>query len=154
MPEAQDRAGLTENQRVRIQSEFRIPVDSTWPGTYWIICLDSESEMPTDDELAQIQSYLEFVIRRTYRESFARKLLEMPLPKCGGHNATILRKGWAHRGGWFYRASSWEFGPTYVPHEAPPQSLMAVLSLREDLVPAQWEQWKRDRPEIFPPPAQ
>ena len=84
---------LTSKQRKEIQERFKIPVDAYCPGTYWIASLDGESLMPTNEELAQIRSYIEFSIRRTYREYWIDAILSKPLPACEGHNTLILRRG-------------------------------------------------------------
>ena len=103
----------------RIRAGFRVPVDSSHPAAYWIISLDVDSLMPTDEELALLKSYQEFLIEAAYNEHFAERLKRLELPKCVGHNTVVFRKG-SHLEGtdnhWFYRRASWINGPTYVPY--------------------------------------
>lgn len=144
---------LNAEQRTRIQEEFRIPVDSFHPRTYWIVSLDYESEMPTDQELRQLRSFCEFLVRKYYTEGYHRRLLEaMPFAACAGHNTTIFRKG--SDDGWGYRRYTWQVGPPYVPNrmtrDYTPSSLVAVLERCESLLPEEWQRWMREHPDMFP----
>lgn len=147
---------LTKAQRKRIQERFHIPVDSSCPSTYWIISIDGESQMPTVQELAQLRSYCGFIVRKIYREGWANKILEMPLPYCSGHNTTIFRKGNPldpENTGWFYRKSTWSSGPFFVPcsteKDYHTHTLVELLYRCENLLPERWTKWKLDHPKIF-----
>lgn len=149
---------LSPAETQRIQSEFHIPVDSSDPGTYWIISLDSDSLLPTDEELALLRSYQEFAIKRIYTESFVERLLKLALPKCAGHNTVIFRKGSHIEGAdqhWFYRRISWVLGPTYVPFPSDRDykglTLRELLDRIENLVPQKWGKWKEKNKGIFSP---
>ncbi len=148
---------LAPEQRKEIQGRFKIPVDSSCPTTYWIVSIDGESSMPTNEELAQIKSYIEFSTRRTYIEGAARLILGKPLPACPGHNTLILRKGdplYSVIQGWFFRKSSWQNGPFYVPSKTAPDyrdlGLVEALDKYEDIFPGRWTEWKDKYPDIFP----
>ncbi len=149
---------LTPEQRREIQKRFKIPVDSSHPGTCWIVSIDCESLMPIDEELAQIKSYIEFAVRKIYLEGYAERIIIKPLPVESGHNTMILRKGsplHPEVAGWFYRKSTWHDGPTYYPHsttEAGYQDhgLVLIFDLYESIFPERWASWKTGHPDIFP----
>lgn len=149
---------LSEKEAEYIQNTFRIPVDSFKPGPYWIISLDRDSFLPTDQELKQLRSYCEYKTATVYNEFWQKKLLEMPLAKCGGHNTTIFRKGIRHRpeetkGHWYFRKWSWSMGPLYMPsimdggYKA--LTLIEVMDIIEEIIPARWEEWKKKHSDIF-----
>lgn len=147
---------LNDQERENIQ-KFKIPVDSFKPITNWIVSLDGESMLPTDEELKQIRSYCEYKIKTVYNESYATRLLNEDLPKESGHNTTIFRKGFRFgciHIGWFYRRRSWNRYPTYVPDLSAKNykmlSLVGVMNRAEDIIPKKWEDWKRDHNDIFP----
>ena len=148
---------LTKTQIARIQGRFRIPVDAFCPGHYWIISIDRESLIPTDQELAQLSSYREFVVLKTYRETYGRQILKMPLPFVPGHNTAIFRKGAPlnpEDNGWFLRKSTWREGPLYIPNVAGKDycvhTLVEIIDRYEDIIPEKWERCKLDHPKIFP----
>jgi hypothetical protein len=153
--------GITPEQQKYIQDEFKIPVDSFNPGTYWIVSLDSESTMPADQELKQIASFREYIIKKTYNERFAEKLLQMPLPASGGCNTTIFCKrasgDEAKEPSWFYRKMTWQYGTLYAPDSSEknyrPLSIVEVMDQRETIlssVSEEWIAWKEKHPDIFP----
>ena len=149
---------LTQEQREHIQGGFKIPVDSFCPATYWIISVDSESNMPTDEELRRLRSYCEFVVGKTYGPNNKRKILEeKDLPREAGYNTTIFRKGneMAENSGdaWFYRQSSWSQGPLFMPftgaEDYRAHTLAEVMDRRENSMLEKWSAWKSEYPEIF-----
>jgi len=149
---------LGNTDRATIQDEFKVPVDSSHPGTYWIACLDYESFLPTNLELLQIRSFIEFSTKRTYREHYQTKILEKPLASCSGHNTLIFLKGLRSNEsdqGWRFRRASWEIGPMYVPSitdaDYRPHTLVEVMDIVEKNIPEPWQKWKQEHPEIFPP---
>jgi hypothetical protein len=148
---------LTQEQIKHIQDDFNTPVDSCYPGTYWIISLDKESRMPTDDELRQLQSYREYMVRRIYNETYTRTILAQKLPKCPGHNTTIFRKGsWrTPEWHWFYRKKTWQHGPTFAPdimiRRYKGLTLVELLDQRIHTIYAEeWAQWKKEHGSVFP----
>lgn len=152
--------GITPEQKDHIQKKFGIPVDSFNPGTYWIVSLDVESVMPTDEELKQIASFREYIVKKVYNQWFTEKLLSMPLPADGGHNTTIFCKrtpGEANELSWFYRKMTWQYGPLYAPDTSEknyrPFSLVEVMDRYETFlsqVSEDWIAWKKNHRDIFP----
>lgn len=151
---------LSPNEILRIQQDFRIPIDSFIPGTYWIVALDCESLMPGEKDLRQIVSYREYIVRSVYNETWQKKILEMSLPACGRHNTTVLRKGLRGYSGqkdkdehWFYRHASWNRGPLYLPDVAGKEyrgfSLVEVMDRSRVLFKDSWDKWKEGHKEIF-----
>ncbi len=141
---------ITQEQQEYIEKNFRIPVDASLPGNYWIISLARESMKPSDEELKQMQSYQEFSIRRTYAESYQGVVLKRKLPYDPGHNTVIFKKS---ERGWFFRRLTWEspfFSPSPTKNE-PPHTLVEIMDRNENIVPHKWNEWKREHPEIFPP---
>ena len=109
--------GLSDAQIAHIES-FGVPVVQLREHrSFYLagICVDS-SVMPSDREIQQVRSYMEFIARRVY-EGAAKRILAMPRPGIGGHNTVILVKGALYKGsrqptkGWTYRRESWEVGP-------------------------------------------
>jgi hypothetical protein len=150
---------LTKRWVKHIQKRFHIPVDSSYPGTYWIISIDRESQMPTSEELRQLQSYREFWVRQVYNEEYAQKILANGLPRCSGHNTAIFRKGSPAGNGaeqyWFYRKMTWQSGPMFVPDVMGPNykglTLVELLDQHlNDLRADNWTQWKKEHLSIFP----
>ncbi|OGZ11651.1 MAG: hypothetical protein A3D67_00460 [Candidatus Lloydbacteria bacterium RIFCSPHIGHO2_02_FULL_51_22] len=152
-----DERFLSDRNTKRIQSKFKIPVDSFNPGTHWIVSLDRESHLPTDLELRQIRSYGEFVTKTTYLHEMAERILALPLPKAGEHHTVIFRKGHGSAPGteehWFRRKAMWR-NPRYIPNPVLPQyrglSLVHVMDAEETLFPEKWALWKRKYPKLFP----
>lgn len=155
------RHDLSPEEIERIQTVFSIPVDSTWPGTYWIVSLDRKSLMPTDEELGMIASYCAFAVQDLYNSRYAKKIMARDFPKEAGHNTVIFRKGSPIRDGterhWFYRRISWKTGPAYYPDAMPDEyqgcSLLQIMDRLQCSVPKPWIAWKNDRPLIFGLPA-
>jgi hypothetical protein len=154
-----EKSQLSAQEIEYIQTNFRIPVDSTWPGTYWIVSLDRVSLMPTDEELGMIASYCAFVVQNIYNEHYQRLIMARDFPKEASHNTAIFRKGSPIRDGmerhWFYRQISWESGPAYFPDarmdEYKGYSLLRIMDHIQKLVPNPWIAWKNYRPMIFEP---
>lgn len=153
---------LDEDQKKRIVSEFRVPVDSLSPKTNWVAALDRDSELPDDAELRQIRSFVEFTVTDLYREDVARAILaKNELVRISSHNTIIVRKGGLPlaRGGWQYRRASWRGGPLYSPDFIQPgyrpHTLVEVLDITRRLGSIEpderWRAWKREHQDIFPP---
>ena len=147
---------LTAEQQKYIQKNFKIPVDNRFPQTFWIISLDIESKMPTDEELRQLQSYCEFKARDLYLYR-SDKILIMELPKDVGHHTMIFRKGEFPDGngeGWFYRKLMWRIGPTFIPYHLAENyklnTLIELLNGYENITPEKWQAWRKNHPDIFP----
>mgnify|MGYP001559157934 CR=1 FL=1 len=96
---------ITRDRQEYIEKNFRIPIDASHPETYWIISLDRESTMPSDEELKQMRSYQEFRVRHTYASSYQEVVLNRKLPNDNGHNTVIYKKS---EHGWFFRRLAWE----------------------------------------------
>ncbi len=140
---------ITQEQQEHIEKSFRIPVDTSHPGTYWIISLARESIMPSDEELKQMRSHQEFSVRRTYAESYQEVVLKRKLPYDNGHNTVIFKKS---ERGWLFRRSSWE-SPFFVPSPTEnerPLTLVEAID-RDENYDRKWDEWKQKHPEIFPP---
>jgi hypothetical protein len=148
---------LAEAQIALIQGRFRIPVDSFIPSQFWIISLCRESLMPTDQELAQLRSYCNFIVKKTYNEEYGRRILRMRLPYDPGHfNTIIFRKGAPFSPkdcGWFFREPTRKFGLSFLPaigegyHS---HTLAETMDGYETRTPAEWKEWKRKHHPIFP----
>ncbi len=141
---------ITQEQQEHIEKSFRIPVDTSHPGTYWIISLARESIMPSDEELKQMRSHQEFSVRRTYAESYQEVVLKRKLPYDNGHNTVIFNKS---KRGWLFRRLTWE-GPLFIPSPTENKlslTLVEIMDRNEDFDSLKWEEWKREHPEIFPP---
>lgn len=149
---------ISEQQKAHIQS-FRIPVDSNYPMTYWIASISGESAMPTDEELRMIWSFIEFVVKSTYREEWQEKTFARPLPICPGHTTAVLRKGarWTHwpnpSEGWAYRKNESRYMPG-LKERLPLAELLDLINTYtwdegKPLSPA-WVKWKAEHPDVFP----
>ena len=149
---------LSDSEVLRVQDQFRIPVDSFSPSKYWIIALDRESFLPTDEELRQIRSYGDYVIGKNYISPTKEKLLSVVLPAYSGHNTIIFNNGLC-RGAetqdprhWFFRRASWRNGayyPNYFASFYRPHTLFQVMDKAEEFSADAWEQWKSQHPDIF-----
>ncbi len=147
---------MTDEQKKRIEEEFGIPVDhSLCLKNYWIVSLSRESELPTDEELKQIHSFLEFIVRDFYTEGHQKVILAKKLSFDDGHNTTILKK---EAGSWFFRKMTWYAGPDFAPSMTGkgyhPHNLIQVMDLARTMlheVSPKWIKWKQLHPEIFPP---
>lgn len=158
----------------RIESEFGVPTSgSMWPRVFWLACVVVPEQsydkhvLPTDDEVRQIRSYIEFKATSFYNDTWAKKILEDALPVCGGHNTVIFGKypetpaegsSWT---GWGYRRMTWETGTwphAYQSRGAKnlpdhPLTLVETIDHCEgfgDEPSPKWEAWKAAHPEIFP----
>jgi hypothetical protein len=147
---------ITPEEKEYVQNNFKIPVDSLAPEKGWIVSLDRESAMPTEQELKQLQSFTEYKMGRTYNERHVAKLLQMPLAVEDGYDTTILRKGMGDDNvGWFYRRAGWKIDPDYLINPSMKgyraQSLVEVMDQQEIMttVVEKWAAWKRERPDIF-----
>ena len=141
---------------LHIQEEFRIPVDSMYPGVYWIVSLDHESRLPSDVELTRIRSYCEFSTRNIYGPEYAQKIFALPLPKEAGHNTVVFKKGSSRPSTekhWFRRKMSWEnpiYAPSVIAEDYRGLSLIEVMDSEQDIIPEKWECWKTECHDIFP----
>ena len=155
---------LNAEEREHIQEQFRIAVDSSHPAYYWIASLDAQSLMPTEPELEQLQSFIEYKIRSWYNPTYQAKLMSMPVAKDAGHNTIIFRKGSGDAGslydddGWAFRRMTWREGPMYVPartlaEQYEKMSLVSVMDYCERYTKEEphpkWEAWKQDHAELF-----
>lgn len=149
---------LTDAEVLSIQNEFRIPVDSLCPGTYWIVSLDRESLMPTDAELRQIVSYREFVVQGLYGDgAYGQRILAKPLPKEAGHNTTIFCKGYSMRPltetHWFWRRTTWRnaiYAPSIIVANYRGLTLIEAMDAeRGTIFPERWAHWKSVNPAVF-----
>ncbi len=152
---------LTEGQRAYVQS-LGIPVDSDYPGTYWIANLSSASVMPTEPELRMIKSYIEYAVKSYYNYTYQDLIFAKPLPAEASHVTKIFRKGarWTHQSdpleGWVYRRMTWEDG-FWPQWPAPRVSLIEVLdhihtatwTEKPEIYP-EWAKWKVEHPDVFP----
>lgn len=159
---------LEKNSIQRIHKNFHVPCTTgsgagmagsimTMISDNFIISLDSYSCLPTNQELEMLQSYLEYVIRKNYRNP--ERILNKLFPSIEGHNTVIFLKGdwWEANGkeGWCYRRMTWREGPLYIPTfnvsnpAPPPWSLVQALNHIETLQMEQWEQWKTGHAKIF-----
>lgn len=146
---------MIDSTQEKVVNEFKIPVDSCYPSSYWIVCLDRNSEMPTKEELIQIRSFIEFIIKRTYVISYQKKLLAMPLALENGHNTLVLCKGIHYSAHcWVFRRSTWQIGPIFVPHFTEPDfhvyTLIEILDRNETVYSSKWSLWKNSNTAIFP----
>lgn len=162
--------GLTGAQCDHIET-FGVPIVPLYVhDAYYLAGVCVDSVMPTDEELRQVRSYIEFVGRRTYGE----QILAMPLPADPGHNTVVLVKGGLYKGnpqpteGWSYRRYTWDTG--IFPYRTKvdgtsfrPWSLAEVLDGIEGDISTErssgvqravprtpWEKWKTAHAEAFP----
>ncbi len=136
---------ITQEQQEHIEKGFKIPIDADW-----IISLARESIMPSDEELKQMRSYQEFRVRHTYAESYQEVVLKRELPYDNGHNTVIYKKS---ERGWLFRRSSWENPLLFFPSPTESErshTLVEIIDGDENFC-REWDKWKRERPEIFPP---
>jgi hypothetical protein len=144
---------LTKEQIERIQDEFRIPVDSGEFRKFWIACLHAESRMPTDLELRQIRSYIEFSVC-SWNEPVKKRVLSMSLPFYGGYHTDIFRKGFNDEipEGWFRSKLLYSY---YVPNPVAegyaPYSFEELLDSISKNYGQNWHIWRIAHPDIFPP---
>jgi hypothetical protein len=145
----------------RVEAEHRVPVDSLWPGVYWLACIagpdepENQAVLPTDAEVAQVASYIDYLLVTRYREGYAAQLRALPLACDGAWNTVVLVK---RASGWGYRRSTWRTGswPHAYQHrpEAPTGlSLLQVLDHIEGVtntVSAQWLAWQAAHSDVFP----
>lgn len=157
----------------RIETEFKVPAEGhLWPRVYWLACVVVNPEegwvTPTDHELRQIRSYIEFKARSFYREHFADEVLDAALPLCAGHNTVIFAQrpevsgnGYEASRGWGYRRMTWEtaswphaYGGVRSAKSLPdhPLSVVEVMDHVETIVGApseKWIAWKTEHAELF-----
>jgi hypothetical protein len=151
---------LSQEERAAIQANWRVPVESEYPQKYWIACLDSSSLMPTEAELGQLRSFIEYKVRSFFNPTYQAKILDAPLAVDSGWNTIIFRKGAGETrethddNGWGYRRATWNH--TYVPfrykEDYKPLSLVEAMDRCETLVDdvyPKWASWKEDHGEIF-----
>lgn len=135
---------LTKEQVQHIES-FKVPVSqgrglgicpfATMMFERPLVSIDVESVMPTDDETRLVRTYIEFGVRRYFNETWVNKILSAKLPVVEGHNTLVLLKGpaWRPNGesGWAYRRITWEVGPSFMPFDDGPWSLLQALDREE-----------------------
>lgn len=143
---------LTKEQIEKIQGEFKIPVDAIFYKD-WIACLHPDSEIPTDSELRQIRSYIEFQICG-FQEDAKNKIFAMPLPYSKWYHTDIFRKG--HETGilegWFRSKARYVvFTPNPAMDGYVPYTLEDLLDSILENFGQNWHIWKIAHPEIFPP---
>ena len=149
---------LTQEQIVRIQRDFKVPVNSDFPGNGWVSSLSKESEMPTDEELKQLRGYIEFVLigdGSIYGAYYGSKIVGQALPLLPGHNSLVFRKATGENSGWCYRRQSWSVGPIFVPSITEknfrPHTLVEVMDrIEKDCRSRQWNNWKVAHSDVFP----
>lgn len=142
--------------------QYRFPIIlHPWPRWNYITAVVVDSDRneafrifvrPTDEELAIVGSFHEYYCDCWYNATYRAKMRERPFDIDGSANGRILAK--YRNGGWGYNHRSWQYGPTFVPEwNEPPMGLIAVLDREQgyglDEVNEQWEQWKRNHPEVF-----
>ena len=150
---------LTQEQVEYIQERFKVPVDRIYPRKEWVVSLSIESQMPADEELRQLRSFIEFkLLRGIYKTSYGEEVLSRPLPLVPGHNTLIFRKVFGDNPGWCYRRQSWTEGPTFVPwtgeKDFHPHTLVEAMDKEmKNLasLTAKWVEWKKEHSDIFPP---
>jgi hypothetical protein len=147
-------------EQVLVIDSHRIPVDSSYPSTYWIACLNHHSALPTEAELRMIWSYIEYAVMSRYNETYQEKILAKRLPCEGGHVTKVFRKGgdWQHQSaeGWHYRHSLWENSDYWPSRHTSGKTLLECLDRisqwgdQPGNVNPAWQKWKDERPDIFP----
>ncbi len=142
----------------------RIAVTGAYPGWYYLVCFDQESEArPDDRETAMLVSFLAEYKERWYGGGGYRRAMERrPLDVDGGANGTIFHKYGADN--WGYRKQTWRGGPTFWPggeqwyrdkfcNGAPAHSLPALMdhihTIGSDGPTNSWVEWKAAHPEVF-----
>lgn len=145
---------LTMEQVLRIERVHRIPVDDMYGPQGWHACLSTESLMPSDFELAQLRSAIEFSVRKTFKQHHTQRMLDQLLAYDPGANTLVLCKGIRGKHtGWHYRRASWEIGASLVPspmsENFAPFTLVQVLDQVFDLTSAAWDDHKQTNPHIF-----
>lgn len=114
--------------------------------------------LPADDEVRIVASFDEEYREHWYRDSWKTRMAEFaPYDIDGGAVGRYLIK-YKH-GGWGYRISTWQYGPTFVPMSRDePAGLVSVLDRLHAHGGSEpnprWEQWKADHPEVFGQPAE
>ena len=106
---------------------------------------------PTEEEAAQLASYLEYWLSRFYRPSYIEQMRQRPFDIDGGTvTRTFLKRP---DGTWCWRQCTWTMGPVLAPARDEPKqyrSLVDLLDQRvETLMREEWAEWKADRPDIF-----
>ena len=131
MPKTWSQGGLSEAQIARIESQFRVPVDTLFGPVRqaWIIALARESLLPDDRALRILRDASEWQIEQTFQVDYAHKMLTLPLAAEGTWNTQTF---YLDEDGWHGRRATWREGFPYWPAigmegRAPGGSLVEVL---------------------------
>lgn len=141
--------------RARRVGDYRWPIVSS-PYTRWfyvtalVVNTDDEAlrqtVMPTDVELAVVDSFHREYIERWYNTGWLNRMrAEHMFDVDGGANSRYLLK--VGDGEWKYRLRTWEHGP--VPfYNQPPTDLLALLDrIHHDS--RRWSDWKQRHADVF-----
>lgn len=140
-------------------TQLRIPVTSAYPEWRYTACFDRDSEQrPTEQEAAQLASYIEEYREYFFNDWYKAKLSERPFD-CDAK--TVIFHKWGD-GDWSFRRDSWQYGPFWVPvaprlrggeHDyekaTGPMTLEQVMDYAHDIYPDRWLKWKAAHPEVF-----
>lgn len=144
-------------------TKHRIAVTSAWPGWFYLVAFDYDSEAePTDVEVAMLASYLDEYKNHWYNPTYLAKLARRDLDVDGGANGVIFHKYGPDD--WGYRRRSWNRGPTFFPGSAfhrerwpseygtEPMSLARLMDHIHTIVDTMskhWVEWKAAHPDVF-----
>lgn len=149
-------------KQTELATSLRVPfIKHPYPRWYYVVAVvvpDERrpvwhGEMPTDDELRMVASFIDEYREYWYRDSYKQKMRDLaPYDIDGGAVGTYLVKH--ANGGWGYRKHTWEYGPCFVPmYNADPEPLEQVLdrvhSHGSGPLPKRWLEWKSSHPEVF-----
>jgi hypothetical protein len=143
---------IPKDNKQHIES-FGVPLDTMSPNRWWLASVDHAGEMPTDEELKAIRSFIDAIINvGCYSDHYAAQLSAMKLPFDSGHNTVIFRK--YANGFWGYRQATWTHGPVFMPAwDSPkPLNLVQVMDRYYTIARvnnARWTKWKDDHADIF-----
>ena len=140
------------------ETGYRFPIITTaYPRWCYVTAVVAggswDGQDPTEDELRIIASFHEEYVERTYYNSFKAEMRRKhPFDIDGGANSRLLIK--YPSGGWGYRHSSWQDGPTFAPSVSEPALTLLECLDREQRYGATkpnptWEAWKAAHPDVF-----
>ncbi len=141
--------------------ELLIPVTGKDGGYFYILLVDSKSEVITAAEAQIIRSYIEYICGpKFYGAASLEQFIArhsgpaQPYAAIGGHNTVTLLKRSDYD--WRHNCHTWRVGPRYMPHpETGYGEALSLLRLLDHIettcgeVSSKWIEWKRDNPEIF-----